>query len=308
MLPFSPVAINDAGQIAGHSVIMGNGVITDLNTLLGGSLDILHMNGHGNLLAYGKFGGLDGFYYIGKTGLTPIYTWDLDGEPQLLYAEGMNDQGDVVGEFIENIIGTPWHAFLWKDGVRTNLQEIPKVGLYTARDINNYGVIVGESAAGSVRWVGGVIELLGIDPDDDGAAMAVNDAGTIAIESWQLFVWKSGSYAPLTIPKPGEHKVYFRALNEKDELLVSGYYYDDQEQPYFEPMVHNKSGTYMLNCAVSLEEGSRISDATDMNNLGQIVGTMKVPGQEEEVGILLNPSDLPTQKGGVKIYLPLIAH
>jgi uncharacterized membrane protein len=303
-LPFPPVAINDAGQIAGSSSILYNGVITDLNLLVGGDMNIMAMNEHGDILASGQIGVFQGYYYIEKNKVTTIYKFK-PAEGQFLQAFGMNDQGEVVGNVFHNIIGGHWNAFLWKDGVTTTLDILGDQSS-VAYTINNHEVIVGvDDRYGSVRWVGGLIEPLGIDPYYDGRALTVNDAGTIAIEGGgETNIWKDGGYSPLIVPIPST-SVYFRALNEKDEVLVSPRYLNDQEQWYLEPAIHNQHGTYYLNCVANLEPGWRISDATDLNGLGQIVGTKENMGGTEQVGILLTPYEKPTGQGS-KIFLPLV--
>lgn len=67
-------------------------------------------------------------------------------------AMGINDLGDIVGQAL---VGNDYHAFLWRSGNVTDL------GLGSALDINNNGLIVGwTSGQVPVIWRDGVMENL----------------------------------------------------------------------------------------------------------------------------------------------------
>jgi probable HAF family extracellular repeat protein len=62
-------------------------------------------------------------------------------------ATGINDNGTVVGSMAISLVNGPSHAFIWKEGVITNLNTLIPPGsgwwLQTAADINESGQIVG---------------------------------------------------------------------------------------------------------------------------------------------------------------------
>jgi hypothetical protein len=145
-------------------------------------------------------------------------------------------------------------------------------------------------------------------PYETGEALAVNDAGTVAVGSAGIyFLWKDSIQSELLLPQP-YHSALFQALNEDDDVLANLYCYDSEEQPYYDPVIHNQYGTYRLNCTADLQPGSRLSFANDLNNLRQIVGTMEVSEETEPVGVLISEIELPEPPPDeeVQIFLPLI--
>jgi probable HAF family extracellular repeat protein len=79
-----------------------------------------------------------------KTGLRPLGS--LGGRHSM--AAGINDAGQVVGSGSPASGTDPWHAFVWQDGVMTDLNDLDIANrdawlLERADSINNHGVIVG---------------------------------------------------------------------------------------------------------------------------------------------------------------------
>lgn len=91
----------------------------------------------------------------------------LGGESSI--ATAMNDRGAVVGR-AQAADGT-WHGFLWRSGAMLDL------GLFSPRDINNHGQIVGtrDDGSGAYRWVRGTFTQLG----SMSYPIAVNDRGDV---------------------------------------------------------------------------------------------------------------------------------
>ena len=105
------------------------------------------------------------------------------------FAEHLNDAGQVVGT-ADTAAGQP-HAFLWVNGVITDLGTLPGGAASSAAGINARGQVVGVSTtapgqqlrtAGSraVLWQGGRMIDLGTLGGDFSEATAVNDAGQVA--------------------------------------------------------------------------------------------------------------------------------
>ena len=147
-------AINNSRQIAGdayladnstsHGFIWENGTMSDIGTLGGYSTAALDINESGAAVGYStvNFSETRAFLYQGGT------MTDLGPNG---YAEGINDAGQVVG-WGYNPNGANNHAFLWSQGVLTDLNDVidPASGwvLNFARDINNKGEIVGVGTRG----------------------------------------------------------------------------------------------------------------------------------------------------------------
>jgi len=169
-----------------HAVMWRNGVATDLGTLGGlqsEALDIdnegrvvgwarpvrpdgsLPLTRHGFLWQNGKMTDLgppdeeesiayainDSGVIAGRLGSTTgrAVIWQ-DGEMSFLpgsepsQAFGINNRGEVVGTYIPS--GTTFHAALWRDGVRYDLNDLVgdrQLGLHWANAINDAGQIVG---------------------------------------------------------------------------------------------------------------------------------------------------------------------
>lgn len=117
------------------------------------------------------------------------------------FALAINDRGDVVGAAPRNGAEQP---VLWSSGVALPLEVLPDEGTGGGRasDINNHGVVVGNSNWGkAVVWIEGAIhDLNELTPDFDAFltnARAINDQGVIVCDSDA-----GGRRAVLLIPRP----------------------------------------------------------------------------------------------------------
>lgn len=167
-------AINEQGQVVGysqiydpdfyrtHAFIWENGDMSDLGVLPG------EVNSAANdINEYGQIVGSSSHQMEAYPFLS-VYRpclWDngqiIDlGLPQG-YARGVatsiNNDGTIVGWMATTLSGGTRHAFVWKDGVLTNLDTLipPNSGweLQSASDINDNGQIIGsgESPSGSIQ-------------------------------------------------------------------------------------------------------------------------------------------------------------
>jgi probable HAF family extracellular repeat protein len=157
-------AINDRGQVVGisgtcdrafgrfsaaHAVIWEDGNVTDLGNLGGIAWNTpAAINHHGDIAGFSDFPG------DGGGGLNAHATlWTRSGDIQDLgtlpgdvisLAFGINDHGQIVGQ---SIGAGGSRAFLWEDGVMTDLNTLTAPGspfLIYANDINDRGEIAGQ--------------------------------------------------------------------------------------------------------------------------------------------------------------------
>lgn len=104
----------------------------------------------------------------------------LSGQGSLAY--GLNSNGMVVGQSFNAVTGVN-EAVVWNNGA---IQSLGFQGL--ARDVNNSGTVVGETASASLfgpngrafSWSSGIYNDLGDLGGSHAGAYAINDAGTIA--------------------------------------------------------------------------------------------------------------------------------
>jgi probable HAF family extracellular repeat protein len=165
-------AVNEAGQVVGwaqtgdpdfvtHAFLWDGGIMTDLGTLpgdTGSSAADLNENGQ----VCGSSTAPVPPYFTARTACL----WDngqvIDLGSLPGYAKsgaaGINDQGEVVGFLGISLSGGSSAAFIWKDGVMTDLNTLidPNSGwvLLSASDINNAGRIVGWGAAPNGEYHG----------------------------------------------------------------------------------------------------------------------------------------------------------
>jgi probable HAF family extracellular repeat protein len=181
-------AINEQGQIVGysqiydpdnyytHAFIWENGTMSDLGVLPG------EVNSAANdINDYGQIVGSSS-HQMETYPFLSVYRpclWDngqiIDlGLPQGYargVATGINNDGTIVGWMATTLSGGTKHAFVWRDGVLTNLNSIvpPNSGweLQSASDINDNGQIIGSGSAPSGSIQGFLLTpvLTGVEDD-----------------------------------------------------------------------------------------------------------------------------------------------
>jgi probable HAF family extracellular repeat protein len=166
----APQDINNAGQIVGsasvvtelgptaHAFLWESGTMTGLGVLPGDEdSGASAINTHGVI--------------VGSTGRTDMETYEQFYRP-FIYANGqmtaipvpgteafasdVNDDGVVIGTMRAGGAVTPWHAWIYKDGVVTNLNAVKPTGsglhLAFANAINNDGQIAGVAMDAQGRY------------------------------------------------------------------------------------------------------------------------------------------------------------
>ena len=103
-------------------------------------------------------------------------------------AHAINNRGEVVGQYTDNSNNGYYHAFLWSDGVMTELPGYSGTES-VAQDINDSGLVVGLSWISSgvsyaVLWNNGIASSIGDLGGNVAWARAINNAGDITGQSF----------------------------------------------------------------------------------------------------------------------------
>lgn len=92
------------------------------------------------------------------------------------YARGINEAGQVVGRLIPSV---GEHAFLYSDGVLTDLGALPGENASIALGLNNKTQVVGGSFSSSIPSTGRMQNLGSLPGSDRSGAAAINSSGQI---------------------------------------------------------------------------------------------------------------------------------
>jgi probable HAF family extracellular repeat protein len=199
-------------------------------------------------------------------------------------AAAMNDGGQVVGYASaigrpsdDNLSLTEHHAFVCKGGVMTDL------GPGEAKAINTGGQIVGETPGPfyleATLWDHGRVIKLGIH----GIAQAINNSGQILIDTGNSspVLWQHGHLRFLPVP-PGSVEALAHGINDRGQIIGTVSVGQNSQAALWQG-----NRVLDLNTRISPHSGWVLTDATGINNRGQIVGHGFFHGKES--AFLLTP-------------------
>ncbi len=195
-----------------------------------------------------------------------------------VYARDLNNSGQVVGGY-ESSDGNNGHAFLWSNGIRTDLGTMGGGSGSTsgAYAINDSGQITGNyqiagGAGGAFLYSNGTMSDLGTGAY--GGGYDINRAGQIAGITYQYaggagapFLWTNGTFQNLGFLGSGNQNVtngWARALNNFGE--VTGFTSNGN-------IADNSEHGFRYRNGVMSDLGAN-KQAFDINDSGQITGTL----------------------------------
>ncbi len=147
---FTPMSINNAGQIVGydgadHAVLYSHGKLKDLGNLGGQGATANAINERGQIAGASPTGTGRGGAFLYSHGKMIDLGTTSDSMP-LSLAFGLNNHGSVVGEVYSAGLNGVYHAFLYRNGKMVDLNDLIPSGtglkLEVALGINDSGEIV----------------------------------------------------------------------------------------------------------------------------------------------------------------------
>jgi probable HAF family extracellular repeat protein len=307
--------INDLGQIVGvtGNLSVGNDSafvwskttgITKLGTLPGGSYSqALGINNIGQVVGLSDYensnGRPQGFLWSQNTGIIHI---GIDGDNGSR-VNAINDAGQAVGFFAGSDSGT----FLWSSSAGSiNPRTIFGNGVSFVPDlINNLGQLVGSTGNGDgVRvflWSqdSGIIDLATI-PVNSNFIEGINDAGQLVGNSdsgYGAFLLSSTGITDIAETK----NIKAEDINNLGQVVGRLTTLNDEATTDDTAVVWSKSnGLLDLNTQIDPSLGWRLTDATAINNKGQIIG-YAFNNNGERRSFLLTPVPEPLTTGGTAL-------
>jgi probable HAF family extracellular repeat protein len=300
------MAINASGQIVGNSTTSGNaeshaflysnGTMTDLGTLGGTGSSASDINNAGQVVGEASTTGNAaevGFLYSHGV-MTSLASF---GGPFGISAFGINDSGEISGAINAGTDGTVTDPCILSNGVVTDLGTLLP-GFGVAEDINNSGEAVGRSTGPTINnrlgivafsYSNGMMTNLNLQATINDA-FRINNAGEIVGDSDMImgfvpegFLFSNGVITLL----PGIAGTESTAvgINDAGEVVGSATF---AKASGIHAYIYSNGMMTDLNSLIPSNSGWVLSQATDINDSGLIVG-MGTNSEGQTDAFLLTP-------------------
>lgn len=286
--------INENGQVVGESRNTGGQVraflwqdnqMTDLGTLGGSSSEAYGINESGQIVGSSLTASGQERAFLWQNGqMADLGT--LGGSFSL--ARKINNNGQITG-WAANVSGQA-RAFRWQNGQMINLGTLG--GSFSAGyAINQSGQVAGESPTsdGGLRgflWQNGMINL-GTLGGNRSEAYALNNVGqvvgmsTLANGQARAFLWQNGQMTDLGTL--GGRTSFAWSINDQGIVVGSSENASNTNRAF----IWRNGQMSDLNSLIDSTQGWVLTEASDINNQGQIVGYGRFNGQTR--AFLLTP-------------------
>ena len=277
-----------------HAFSWSAGTMTDLGSLGGIYSEGRAINTAGDVAGYSNLSSSTYHAFLVHNGhMSDLGTLVPGGFSE---AYGLNNFDEVVG-YGSGASGQ--HAFLDTGGKMSALPDLSSYGggYSSASGINNLHQAVGSSdnASGSshaVLWSNGTVTDLGTLGGSQSAAYAINDAGQVVgwahtqSEATHAFLYTGGKMTDLgayNIDTVGE------AINSAGVLVGQTYGVDGSGNPFYHAFIYTGGAFQDLNNLIPAGSGWELTDATAINDKGQIAANGYSATTGKTHAFLLNP-------------------
>ena len=256
-----------------HAYLYSAGTMTDLGTLGGIFSWGTAINSAGDVAGYSTLANKTYHAFLVHNGrMTDLGSLTATGSSE---ADGINNFGEIVGW---SNAATGQHAFLYSGG---NMVDLGTLGsdYSAANGINNLHQVVGGSdlASGYIHaflYAGGVMKDLGTLGGPQSDAYAINDAGQVvgwaqtASDATHAFLYSGGRMIDL-----GAYNIdtVAEAINLSGTIVGQTYGVDASGMPFYHAFIYSGGRFQDLNSLIAPGFGWVLTDATGINDSGQIV-------------------------------------
>jgi probable HAF family extracellular repeat protein len=186
-------------------------------------------------------------------------------------AVAINDRGQVIGT--SSVASDRYHAFIWQDGVMTDLGVLPGQANSKAVAINERGQVVGDSDERAFLWQHKKMTDLGALPDgEESSAVAINEHGQVVgvsstgAHEERPFLWQNGVMAELGTLGDDDRESQVIAINDRGQVIGN---WGDRAVLW-----EGRHAAYVIGL------GGHCCELGGINARGQVVGTSYTTSQK----------------------------